>query len=54
MTEKIWLSSYPEEVPHHIEYEKIPVYQFLTRAYEEVPGKSAIHFMGKEITYKEL
>lgn len=54
MTEKVWLSSYPEEVPHHIEYEKIPVYQFLTRAYEEVPGKSAIHFMGKEITYKEL
>lgn len=54
MPEKVWLTSYPKEVPHQIDYEQIPVQELLTRAYNNVPSKSAIHFMGKEITYKEL
>lgn len=54
MTEKPWLANFPEEVPHTIDYEKIPVSEYLTRAYKEVPSKPAVHFMGKEITYKEL
>ena len=54
MTEKIWLSSYPKEVPHMIDLPQIPVHQFLTDAFNEVPEKVAIHFMGRELTYKEL
>lgn len=54
MTEKVWLSSYPKEVPHMIDLPQIPVHQFLTDAFNEVPEKVAIHFMGRELTYKEL
>lgn len=54
MTEKVWLESYPTEIPHQLELPEIPVQQFLTQACEEVPSKVAIHFMGKELTYKEL
>lgn len=54
MTEKVWLKSYPQEIPHELDFPQIPVQQFLTEAYEETPSKIAIHFMGKELTYKEL
>ncbi|MEK5077583.1 long-chain-fatty-acid--CoA ligase [Solibacillus sp. FSL W7-1436] len=54
MTEKVWLASYPKEVPHSIDLPEIPVHQFLTQAYESLPNKVAIHFMGRELTYKEL
>lgn len=54
MTEKVWLASYPKEVPHSIELPEIPVHQFLTQAFESMPNKVAIHFMGREVTYKEL
>ena len=54
MTEKVWLASYPEEIPHSLELPEMPIQQFLTQAYAEVPNKVAIHFMGKELTYKEV
>ncbi|MEK4386788.1 long-chain-fatty-acid--CoA ligase [Solibacillus sp. FSL W7-1464] len=54
MTEKVWLASYPKEVPHSIELPEIPVHHFLTQAFESMPNKVAIHFMGRELTYKEL
>lgn len=54
MTEKVWLESYPKEVPHTIDLPPIAIHQFLTDAFREVPEKVAIHFMGRELTYKEL
>ncbi|MEC1180474.1 long-chain-fatty-acid--CoA ligase [Metasolibacillus meyeri] len=54
MTEKVWLKKYPEEIPHEIELPTMPVQQFLTEAYNVYPDKVAVHFMGKELTYKEL
>lgn len=54
MSSKPWLKHYPAEIPHHLTYEEIPVQTFLTRAYEKHPNKCAIHFMGKELDYKEL
>ncbi|RNC95410.1 long-chain-fatty-acid--CoA ligase [Lysinibacillus halotolerans] len=54
MTEKVWLSQYPKEIPHSMTYENIPVQSFLTNAYEHSPTKVAIHFMGRDVTYKEL
>lgn len=54
MTEKVWLKKYPEEIPHEIDLPAMPVQQFLTEAYKAYPDKIAVHFMGKELTYKEL
>lgn len=54
MTEKVWFANYPEEVPHSLELPEMPIHQFLTDAYESIPNKVAIHFMGRELTYKEL
>ncbi|ATP41364.1 long-chain fatty acid--CoA ligase [Solibacillus sp. R5-41] len=54
MTEKVWFASYPDEVPHTLEIPQNPVQQFLTQANNEVPTNVAIHFMGKELTFKEL
>ncbi|MFX3674540.1 MAG: AMP-binding protein [Paenisporosarcina sp.] len=54
MTAKPWLSQYPPEIPHTLNYESIPVQEYLTRAYHNYPEKIAIHFLGKDVTYREL
>lgn len=51
---KPWLTSYPEEIPAELEFRKEPVQQYLVDAAKNFPEKTAIHFMGKEMTYKEL
>lgn len=54
MSEKPWLAHYPPEVPHTLTYPSIPVQDYLTKAYEDFPQKTAIHFLGKDISYEEL
>ena len=54
MSDKVWLSQYPEEIPRSLTYDNSPVQHFLVRAYEKNPNKIAIHFLGRELTYKEL
>ncbi|WP_203333170.1 long-chain-fatty-acid--CoA ligase [Planococcus beigongshangi] len=54
MTEKPWLAHYPPEIPPTLDYESKPVQDYLTHTYEESPEKTAIHFMGKDVSYKEL
>lgn len=49
-----WLNQYPEEIPHTLTYTNEPVQSYLKNTAEEYPDKVAIHFMGKEITYKEV
>lgn len=51
---RTWLTSYPDEVPHTIEYPKVPLYQLLIDATNSYPENDAIHFLGKKIKYKEL
>ncbi|MEH7275959.1 long-chain-fatty-acid--CoA ligase [Neobacillus vireti] len=51
---KPWLVSYPDEIPRELEFRKAPVQQYLVDAANNFPEKTAIHFMGKEMTYKEL
>ncbi|MDQ1001283.1 long-chain acyl-CoA synthetase [Neobacillus niacini] len=51
---KPWLQHYPEEIPAELEFRKEPVQQYLINAAKSFPEKTAIHFMGKEMTYKEL
>ncbi|MFC4409845.1 long-chain-fatty-acid--CoA ligase [Chungangia koreensis] len=54
MTERPWLKLYPENIPHTLQYEEMPVQEYLTRSAKTFPDKTAIHFMGKDISYKEL
>jgi long-chain acyl-CoA synthetase len=54
MTEKVWLKHYPEDIPHSIELPEVPLCQFLTDSYNLSPNKVAIHFMGKDLTFKEV
>lgn len=51
---KPWLTSYPEEIPAELEFRKEPVQQYLVDAAKSFPEKTAIHFMGREMAYKEL
>ncbi|MEK5390517.1 long-chain-fatty-acid--CoA ligase [Margalitia sp. FSL K6-0131] len=54
MENKPWLSHYPEEIPKTLQLEEKPVHAYLTKAAENYSDKIAIHFMGKELTYKEV
>ncbi|MBU9710944.1 long-chain-fatty-acid--CoA ligase [Evansella tamaricis] len=54
VTEKPWFQHYPEEIPKSIEYEVATLHSYLKRVAEKFPDKSALDFMGKEMTYKEL
>ncbi|WP_339162306.1 long-chain-fatty-acid--CoA ligase [Siminovitchia sp. FSL W7-1587] len=49
-----WLEHYPDEIPKTLTYEEKPVQQYLTEAAQRYPDKTAIHFMGKEMSYKEV
>lgn len=52
--EKPWLKSYPKEIPKSIQYDEIPLYNFLLESGERHKQKKALHFMGKEISFGEL
>ncbi|AOV07298.1 AMP-binding protein [Sporosarcina ureilytica] len=54
MINKPWLNLYPPEISATVNYEKIPIHEYLTRAYKASPDKIAIHFMGKNISYREF
>ncbi|MEH6944349.1 AMP-binding protein, partial [Bacillus sp. JJ722] len=54
MGDKPWLEQYPDEIPKTLNYGTLPLQNYLKEAAAEQPEKSAIHFMGKEITYHEL
>ena len=54
MTEKVWLKNYPEDIPQTVDIPEVPLTQFLTDSYNTSPNKVSIHFMGKELTFKEV
>ncbi len=54
MSDKPWHALYPDAIPTHLDYEVKPVHAYLTEASKLYPDKMAIHFMGKEFTYKEI
>jgi long-chain acyl-CoA synthetase len=51
---KPWLDVYPKEIPSTLVYSREPLQQYLVNSVKKFPEKVAIHFMGKEITYKKL
>lgn len=54
LTERPWYEHYPEEIPRSIEYEEKPLQSYLVATAEKYPDKAALHFMGKEMTFKEV
>lgn len=52
--ERIWHGSYPPGVPHEIEFEQITMPEVLTRTAGRFPDLTALIFMGKKISYREL
>ena len=54
MQEKLWHKSYAEGVKKTIDYEKTTISEALTRSAKNFPDKTALNYMGKRISYREL
>lgn len=54
MEEKLWHKSYAPGVKKTIEYEKVTISNALTRSANQFPGHTALNYMGKRISYREL
>ncbi len=54
MNDKPWQDMYPATIPTSLEYTEKPLHSFLKQSAEEFSDTIAIHFEGKEMTYKEL
>lgn len=54
MTQKPWLATYPKEIPATLQYEDIPLQEYLTRSSKKYADKTAIHFLGKDISFQEF
>jgi len=54
MQEKLWHKSYAEGVKKSIDYEKVTISEALARSAKNFPDKTALNYMGKRISYREL
>ncbi|WP_408007139.1 AMP-binding protein [Pseudalkalibacillus sp. A8] len=52
--EKRWLQQYPEEIPQEVEIDEKPLQFYLEDTASKHPGKPALEFLGKRITYGEV
>jgi long-chain acyl-CoA synthetase len=52
--ERPWLKNYDKDVPAHIEYPNINVYEFLDNSAKDFGSRTAIWFMKNKISYKKL
>ena len=49
-----WLKFYDAAVPHHLDYPRIPLYQFLDDAAAQRPDQVCARFFGRPVTYRQL
>ena len=49
-----WLDSYDPQVPYHLEYEAIPLYEYLDRAAARYPQRPALVFQNLRLKYIQL
>lgn len=54
MENRPWLSQYPPEIPATLDLKEATVQNYLKHSAEKYPDKVAIHFMGKELTYRQV
>ncbi len=47
-SEKPWLSQYPEEIPHELEFTDQTLPSNLTNSAAQFPNHTAIYFLGKK------
>ena len=52
--QKPWLKHYDPGVPATLEYPRIPLAALLRRAFDQVPDRAALCYMGQQIPYREL
>jgi long-chain acyl-CoA synthetase len=52
--EKPWFKFWPEGVPKHIEYPRVPLSDFLKNTAKSHPTHTAIVYFDREMTYKDL
>lgn len=54
MEDRLWHKSYASGVKKTLEYEKITLSQALTQSAQQFPDHTALNYMGKKISFKEL
>ncbi|MFJ8264501.1 AMP-binding protein [Peribacillus asahii] len=54
MSNKPWQQMYPEGIPTTLIYDDKPVQTYLKESAVKHPYKASIHFMGRELTFKEV
>jgi len=54
MSNKPWQQMYPEGIPTTLTYDDKPVQTYLKESAVKHPYKASIHFMGRELTFKEV
>ncbi|MGM0689200.1 MAG: long-chain-fatty-acid--CoA ligase [Bacillota bacterium] len=52
--EKIWLEHYEPGVPHSIDYPSVSIHSLFHKSAEKYSQQTAIHFMGRELSYSAL
>jgi len=52
--EKPWFQNWPDDVPKHLEYPEVPLFDLLKEVAKKYPAKPAIVYLGKETTYENL
>ncbi|MED4530956.1 AMP-binding protein [Metabacillus fastidiosus] len=52
--EKPWLHHYPEEINPQLNFDDKPLHSYLAAAASQFSSHTAIHFLGKELTYSKL
>ena len=51
---KPWLKSYDRSVPHTLTYPRVTYPEYARDAFQKVPERAALYYMGKSITFREL
>jgi acyl-CoA synthetase (AMP-forming)/AMP-acid ligase II len=52
--EKIWTKSWPKELPRELDFTQKPLHDYLRDSAGRQPQKTAIHYYGREISFREL
>jgi len=52
--EKPWFKNWPKDVPKHLNYPEVPLFDLLRQAAKKHPKSPAIAYLESEITYEEL
>ena len=54
MSDRIWTEHYEPGIPINLDFEPLPVPAFLRRSAARHPGATAVIFMNRTLTYREL